>query len=105
MSSDVRLANLINDWLRLENLSGSFSIVFPRDNDTIMAGLEGWIRYDHHSEGFATVVTIYDKNIYIDYDDALIEASDPEFFPKLKAVLQRHETVHKDCQHIRNIND
>lgn len=105
MASKVQLANILNDWLRQENLSSSFSIIFPRDNDTITVGYEGSIRYDHHAEGYATVVSIYDDHVYIDYDNVIFKASDPEFFQKLKVVLQRHEEIHKDCKHVRNLND
>lgn len=101
----VSLASIIDTWLSAENMRDSFSIIYPRANDTIVPDLEGWLRYDHHSEGFATVITIYNNKVYIDYDAEELEASDPEFFTKLKNVLKRHEAVHANCKHIRNIND
>jgi hypothetical protein len=103
-SKDVTLVMLVAEWLQRENFS-DFSMVYPRENDTIMEGYEGSIRYDHHNEGYATIVSIHSKYAYIDYDGTTIDASDPEFFPKLKGVLLRHQAVHANCKHIRSIND
>lgn len=102
--ANVILAKLIEDWLKNEQIAG-FSIVYPGYADTIMVGYEGSIKYDHHSEGYATVVSIYDKCIYIEYDSVVIEASRPDFFEKLKDVLVRHKEIHAQCKHLRAIND
>jgi hypothetical protein len=100
----IVLIKLIEEWLKSEQLV-DFSIVYPGNNDTIMVGYEGAIRYDHHQEGYATIVSIYNKHVYIDYDDIVIEASRPDFFEKLKNILLHHKKVHSDCEHLRSLND
>ena len=99
------MALLVQDYVAKEGFLKSFSVMYPRPNDTIAYGLEGWIKYDHHPDGYSTVVTIYGDRVYIDYDDVDIKASDPEFFTKLKGVLSRHEAVHANCQHMRSLGD
>jgi hypothetical protein len=95
---------LVDEWLVREMLT-DFSITYPRDGDTTMVGYEGSIRYNHHNEGYATVVSIYGKYAYTEYDSTVIEASDPDFFTKLKTVLLRHKTTHANCKHMRSFND
>lgn len=100
----VTLATIVNDWLAQEHYS-DFFMHYPRLNDTISAGLEGWIKYAHGPDGYGIVMTVYDKRVYIEYEEVNIEASDPEFFIKLKAALSRHQSVHANCKHIRNLDD
>ena len=94
---DLLLVTIINEWLGTEQLR-SFHIDYPRDNDTIAWGLEGWLKFNHHSDGYSTIATVYNKSVYLDYEDVSIEASDPEFFTKLKAALRRHEVIHQGCK-------
>ena len=104
LNNNVTLVTIVDDWIKNEKLS-AFFMQFPRLNDTIMKGLEGWIKYAHGPDGYGVVATIYEKNVYIEYEDAWIEASDPDFFTKLKAAMSRHEAVHANCKHIRGLDD
>lgn len=104
LNNDVTLIDLISDWMKQEQIS-SFFMQYPRLNDTVMAGLEGWIKYAHGVDGYGIIATVYEKNVYIEYEDISVEASDPDFFVKLKAALSRHEAVHANCKHIRGLDD
>lgn len=101
---NVTLVTIISDWINQEHYS-DFFMQYPRDNDTIAAGLEGYIKYAHGPDGYGIIATVYEKYVYIDYEEVSIEASDPEFFTKLKAALSRHQAVHANCKHIRNLDD
>lgn len=100
----IILAKLIEDWLKHEQIT-DFTVIYPGYADTIMVGYEGSIRYDHHAEGYATIVSIFNDYVYVDYDSVVIKASQPTFFEQLKSVLLHHKKVHAKCKHIRAIND
>lgn len=101
---DLLLATIINEWLGNEQLR-EFHIVYPRMTDTIARGLEGWIQYNHRPDGYASLATIYHDRVYLEYENADLLASDPEFFTKLKATLRRYEAMHSKCNHLRSPND
>lgn len=101
----VTLITLVGDWLKQETLGDSFFLQYPRLNDTIMVGLEGWIKYAHGLDGYGIIATVYEKSVYIEYEEATVEATDPEFFNKLRNALSRHVAVHANCKHIRNLDD
>lgn len=103
-SPDFLLSTILNEWLTKENLR-EFHIEYPRLNSTVMQGLEGWIKYNHAFDGWSWIASIQTKGVYLDYEDAFLDASDPEFFDKLKSALRRHEATHSKCNHRRSLND
>src|SRR5882672_5138199 len=103
-NNNLQLISLVDDWMKQERM-GAFFLQYPRLNDTVMKGLEGWIKYSHGVDGYGIIATVYEKSVYIEYEEASVEASDPDFFVKLKAALSRHEATHASCKHIRNLDD